>query len=289
MNEKYDFSKSKTLILGNGFLGQAFIRDGFDYFTTRSIFEIDNLNSIEYKLNKILDNFIYTKWPITTIINCIGIANTRFCEQKENFPLIKLVNGDAVAILSKVCAERGIKFVHISTGCLYTSSGFQVDENEKIEAHCNYTVSKWIGEMGCDYTRDLVLRPRLYFDSVVSPLNLICKFKNFKYILNEYNSVTSVDTIVEATKALLEHNQSGIFNVANDNAYTIKQLSEAIGYTWDKSQIIRGYDLVKMQNIYLVNNTMCLDKLKQFYTPRDACYEICRCANSNDLINYKNK
>ena len=115
---------------------------------------------------------------------------------------------------------------------------------------------------------------KLYFSDIDNSLNLISKFKNFKFILNELNSVTSTRTIVEAIEALLLSNQVGIFNVANDGAYTIKQLSEAIGYKWSDEQVVDQHDLHKSQKLYLVNNVLDLSKLKQFYQPRDAIQEI---------------
>ena len=152
-----------------------------------------------------------------------------------------------------------------------------VSETDFIEAHCNYVVSKWVGEMGCDLERDLIIRPRLYFSDVENKLNLICKFPKFTTILNEFNSVTSTRTIVEAVTSLLENNQVGVFNVANDGAYTIKQLSEAIGYKWNKEQVVTQAELHKSQGLYLVNNVLDLSKLKQFYTPRDAIEEFKWC------------
>lgn len=269
------------LVLGNGFLGSEFkshvFKYGEVYQTTRKEFEVTDINSIEHKLDILLKYYNLDNVKIDTIINCIGIADTRFCEKKKNFNIIKLINGDFVGVLSKWCEKNNIKLVHISTGCLYARQTGLVNEKDFIEAHCNYVVSKWIGEMGCNLERDLIIRPRLYFSDKPNKLNLICKFPKFKNILNEFNSVTSTRTIVEAVDVLLQFNQIGVFNVANDGAYTIKQLSEAIGYKWEDNQVVTQSELHKSQGLYLVNNVMDLSKLKQFYTPRDAIEEFKWC------------
>ena len=272
-------NKNKVLILGDGFLGSEFIRHGFIYYTSRKpykktlAFDANDRFNIQRNLQT-----LYNELHFDTIINCIGCANTRYCEDPKNFNYIKWINGEFVHYLGDWCHTYNIKLVHISTGCLYDNVGRgTVKETDFIAAHCNYVVSKWIGEYGCNIEKDLVIRPRLYFSDIINPLNLICKFPKFKTILNEFNSVTSTRTIVEAVTALLKNNQTGIFNVANDGAYTIKQLSEAIGYKWNNEQIVSQEELHKSQGLYLVNNVMDLSKLKQFYSPRDAVEEFKWC------------
>ena len=55
----------------------------------------------------------------------------------------------------------------------------------------------------------------LFFGESVDKNNLLNKVRKFNNYLTEINSFTSVQTIVEATTALLENDQSGVFNVAN--------------------------------------------------------------------------
>lgn len=288
--------KDTTLILGNGFLGKEFIRHGYKYFTTSEQlrFKTPKENEIApddipapiqflSKLENIIDYLeINDGVKIDTVINCIGKADTRYCEEKANFNSDVLhINGFLPELLSRFCKERDLKFVQISTGCTYDNRAKgTVKETDLLSAHCKYVISKWIGELGCDEQRDLIIRPRLYFSDVDCKLNLISKLKRFNNILNEFNSVTSTRTIVEAVTALLEADQSGIFNVANDGAYTIKQLSEAIGYKWTDDQVVSQEELHKSQGLFLVNNVMDLTKLKKFYTPRDAIEEFKWCAEN---------
>lgn len=285
--------KNTTLILGNGFLGKEFVRHGYTHYTTSEMLryitfsesiEEDIESHIKFlsKLEYILDELaIHKNIKIDTIINCIGKADTRYCEDEINFMNDVIhVNGGIPNLLSNFCRERNLKFVQISTGCLYDIRTRPAKETDFTAAHCKYVISKWIGELGCDKRYDLIIRPRLYFSDIDNKFNLITKFKRFNTILNEFNSVVSTRTIVEAVTSLLENNQSGIFNVANDGAYTIKQLSEAIGYTWSDDQVVHQEELHKSQGLYLVNNVMDLTKLKQFYTPRDAISEIKWCAEN---------
>ena len=205
---------NNVLILGDEFLGSVFVRRGYKFHTTRKRENVNDIDTFYLNIDSDLLSVhlerIFNKIHFTTIINCIGIANTRYCEKRENFHEIIRINGDFVEFLSRWCKEFGVKLVQVSSGCLFARQTGTVSETDFIEAHCNYVVSKWVGEMGCDLERDLIIRPRLYFSDVENKLNLICKLPKFKTILNEFNSVTSTRTIVEAVTALLKHNQVGI-------------------------------------------------------------------------------
>ena len=91
--------------------------------------------------------------------------------------------------------------------------------------------------------------------------------------------MTSTRTIVEAVGALLENNQTGIFNVANDGYASMYKLAEYCGLIDDTKFDMQMGVLRGIQKIYLVNNIMNLDKLKQFYMPRPLELEAKTCYN----------
>jgi len=256
-----------TIILGNGFLGNTFKRHGY---TVLGRSEFDYPHNLRLFLEYLMD-----KKP-KVLINTIGISDTRYCELRSNIKEVMLVNSELPRCLSKTCSDMGIKFVHISTGCLYDSKNGQVSETEFPTCHCVYTASKLLGEMGCDQDRDLIIRPRLLFDMVKwsKRNNLIQKLETFNQYLNEFNSVTSTETIVHAVEALIKKRESGIFNVANDGVYTIWEMARALGYTGEK---IQEADLHKTHGLYLVNNVMDITKLKKYFHPNDTIDELIEC------------
>jgi dTDP-4-dehydrorhamnose reductase len=254
----------KAIVLGKGFLGKAFEKDGFEVWD-KATFEVTR-NHLEFPQ---LDKY-------DVVINCMGKSNTRWCEEKDNFNDTIFSNGTVPGLLSKYCRSNKIRFVHISTGCLYDSNDYPQKEDGFIVAHCNYVVSKWIGEMSCDPDVDLILRPRLYFGDFKDRNNLIIKLMKFNSYLDELNSYTSVHTIVEATKALLNARQTGIFNVACDGYKSVYDFARCCYFNGGK---ITEEELHASQNLYLVNNILSLTKLKQFYNPPKLDYEIERCCN----------
>lgn len=252
--------KNKTVVLGRGFLGKEFERHGFEVWD-RSKFNYPQTNSEE------LDEY-------DTIINCIGCADTRYCEKQENWKHVWTVNASLVGYLSGYCKSKGKKFVHISTGCVYDKNSAPQLETDLLASHCRYVVSKLSAEFSC-HPHDLIVRPRLYFSDIPDKNNLLSKLPNFSRHLNEINSFTSTRTIVEAVNALLEAEQSGVYNVSQEGYATIQEICREIGLP-DKP-VISGTELQTSQGLALVNNTMNIEKLKNFYHPRPLMKEIKNC------------
>jgi len=254
-------------VLGNGFLGKAFKREGFTVLG-KSDFHIPlNDTLIDYNVLA----------PYDVIINCIGKSNTRWCEQ--NFEAALFSNAYIPKLLSSYCKTHGKRFVHISSGCLYDGADKDNIEDNFIAAHCNYTVTKWAGEQFC-CPDDLILRPRLFFGDFQDKNNLLCKLYRFGKFLQETNSYSSVHDIVCACQALLREEQTGIFNVACSGSLTLQDFAKLLDI--DAVNTIEVEELHKQENLYLVNNTMNLDKLKQYYAPVDVTQEILRC---KELLN----
>jgi dTDP-4-dehydrorhamnose reductase len=264
----------KIAVLGRGYLGKEFERQGFEVLG-KDKFSL----SCDYEDGIPRTTMWSDQWntlkQYDIIINCIGKSNTRWCEDPKNFYKALTINGHLPKYLSEWCKINNKKFVHISTGCLYDKP--LQSENDFLVSHCKYTVTKWIGECGCNKDRDLILRPRLYFSDIQDRNNLLCKLPKFSsFISDKKDSLASTKLIVEATVALLKYNQVGIFNVAHEGTASIFEVSKwcNIKGTYIQSEIVR-----QREGLYLVNCTMNIDKLKQFYQPQDLEFAIKQCYN----------
>lgn len=263
--------KNKTLVLGRGFLGKAFEKKGFEVWGKDKFFFDNELG--EYETNQQLHRL--KVWEYNVIINCIGKSNTRWCEKPENWEEALFVNGSIPRCLSKYCGQKNKKFVHISTGCLYDRNDVPQKETDFTATHCNYTLTKLVGEKGCSLEDDLIIRPRLYFGDFEDRNNLLCKLPRFERFLIEQNSYTSVHVIVDAVSALLEAEQTGIFNVACEGFASIEEMTGWIGLP--SREKITEKELHEKEGLYLVNNTMDITKLQKFYQPPKLKDEIIRC------------
>ncbi len=254
----------KIVVLGKGFLGTAFEKAGF---------EVRDKSQICYHLDFGFSGLEKLK-QYDIIINCIGNADTRYCE--KNFKDALKLNGELVGDLKTFCEDENIKLVHISTGCVYDDYKVPCKETDFTVSHCNYVMSKLYGESFCDKTTDLIIRPRLLYGDFLPKgrNNLLKKIKEFTHLADIPNSFTSVHTIVEAVKALLDNKKVGIYNVADIGEMSMSD----IGHMFDiKHDIITMKEIRKNNNLYLVNSIMDISKLKETYTPPNLKDEIRRC------------
>jgi hypothetical protein len=88
--------------------------------------------------------------------------------------------------------------------------------------------------------------------------------------------VTSCRTIVNSVKALLDHDQVGIFNCADSDVLTIYEMAQILGLS-DLKTKMTPEQLINMQKIHLVNNVMSIQKLRKFYEPPKTSSEMLRC------------
>jgi len=268
----------KVLVLGKGYLGSEFERMGYEVWG-RDKFEIPyTVNEDDIDIDPLPGKVMED--DIDVIVNCISKCDTRWNEKSKNFDEAMFVNARIPKILSEFCEDYGIKFVQISTGCLYDDTSKPNKETDFLSAHCKYTLTKWAGEIGLNPERDLILRPRLLFNDQKTNKNLLYRMKTQfdRFVSDELDSVTCTKTIVEATQALLDSEQVGIFNVAEQGEYSMFDIASRLHLATHDDQIsikeIRGSD-----GLYLVNNTMDLTKLKEFYEPKDALKTFISCYN----------
>lgn len=252
----------KVAVLGKGFLGKEFSEKGYDVFD-RSVFEWP-IDTIRLNIFKPLESY-------DIIINCIGCADTRYCENPKNWAAVYNINAKLVSTLSKYCESHNKKFVHISTGCVYDKNDSPQKEDDFVSSHCRYVVSKLAAEYYCS-PNDLILRPRLYFSGTPDKNNLLTKLPSFKTHLTELNSFTSTATIVESAEALLKAGQRGVFNIAQEGYSTIEEICDHINLP--KQPLINGKELQEKEGLALVNNIMDISKLKKFYKPRPILSEV---------------
>lgn len=253
----------KIIVVGNGYLGSTFGKYGIEVLGRDKFY-------IHYGCDDAYLTATFGEYDV--IINCIAKSNTRFCETE--FTKAFMSNSNIPGVLSNWCAKNGKKFVHISTGCLYDKNNIPQKETDDLAAHCNYTLTKWVGEKQCNPERDLIIRPRLFFDGSDRPSNLLNKIKRFDKLCRELDSVSSTDTVVNATLALIENQATGVFNVACDGYISMHEIGVLMGFDKDWISID---EIRKQQGLHLVNNTMDLSKLKKYFIPPMIEDEVLRC------------
>lgn len=222
----------RVLILGSqGMLGHVVER----YFqqkghtvkgTSRSgadnMFAFDAMNNI-----KDVESFIDEFKP-DAVVNCIGILNKA---AEDNKPLAVMANSYLPHHVDNVCRDKGIKFIHISTDCVFNGKhdgGYTEDSFR--DAADFYGRSKGLGEI--DNDRSVTLRT-----SIVGPDMNANGIGLFQWFMNQEGTTSGFDkaiwsgvTTLELAKAIeraIEHNLTGLRHVVNGDKidkYSLLQL-----------------------------------------------------------------
>lgn len=140
----------KVIILGStGILGSS-LRN---YLLTKKVklFYITRKKKLRhsYYLNdfknfKKLEKIILKIKP-DYIINCLGI--TKYHPSYQNKKETKIINIKLPIFLSKLCLNKKIYLVHISTDCVFLGNKGNYNENSKKDAKDLYGLSKNLGEV----------------------------------------------------------------------------------------------------------------------------------------------
>jgi dTDP-4-dehydrorhamnose reductase len=259
-NDTYgEVSMNKVVVLGSGYLGHEFEKLHY------TVLDKERFNLSQIQINDSLEFPFYMARKLDkfdVVINCIAKSNTRYCE--ENYNEAFFSNAVIPQVLSQWCNGGNKKFVQISTGCLYDRNDTPQKETDFLSAHCNYTLTKWHGEKGCDFDRDLIIRPRLFFDFSARENNLLNKIKRFDKLCDEKDSVTNVTILTKAIKILIDNECTGAYNVACDGYVSMHEIGLLMGM---KKEIISIEEIRRQQGLHLVNSIMDLSKLKKYYTP----------------------
>lgn len=208
---------NKILIVGNGWLGNK-IKEYLDCQLAPDM--IQGFQDVER---------IIEEYKPEIIINAIGITgspNIDWCEshQKETW----FGNVEVPVMLAKACKDKGIRLVHMSSGCIYQGgkgdSGWAEEDKPNFEGSY-YSHSKAETErLLADYPNILITRIRMPLDKEPGVRNLLSKLLKYNNIINLPNSLTVVDDYLAVLKGLIEQKQTGIFNCVNQGTLTHEEL-----------------------------------------------------------------
>jgi UDP-glucose 4,6-dehydratase len=233
----------KIVLLGsNGFVGsyfKSFIETTDNKLITITRKECNLLN--KDNLYKILKSI-----KCNYIINCAGYTgkpNVDACE--NNKEICWQGNVTLPKYLSEICLSLNLKYIQVSSGCIYSGTknknGFkEVDEPNFSFDHqpCSYySGTKAVMEDLLKKDPNVYLcRLRIPFNNISSPKNYITKLINYDKLLNAENSLTNIDDFVKACYYLINKNcETGIYNITNTGSIDTKLVVKYINkYITDK-------------------------------------------------------
>ncbi|MDD3896548.1 MAG: sugar nucleotide-binding protein [Candidatus Peribacteraceae bacterium] len=153
-----------------------------------------------------------------------GRPNIDWCEDHRLETFHSNVTGPLV--LLKECADRGIYWVHLGSGCIYQGDnggrGFTEEDAPNFFGSFYSRTKAWSDQMLREFTEPvggrggiLVLRLRMPFDGTAGERSLISKLAKYERILDMKNSMTYLPDMFETAKKLIAKRKTGLYNMVN--------------------------------------------------------------------------
>lgn len=157
-----------------------------------------------------------------------GVPNVDWCEEHKAETVRSNVTGPLV--LLEECSKRGIYWVHLSSGCVYSSDnggrGY-AETDEPNFAGSFYSRTKAMAECALrEFPDVLILRLRMPFDGSPHPRNLLAKLAKFERVLDTPNSITYLPDFLIAAEKLIQKRATGIYNIVNEGAVSPYRIVE---------------------------------------------------------------
>ena len=224
------------LLGGSGYVGQAYQA----LLTQRGIpFRNVRRAELDYTHPAILSEALRRDRP-EFLINAAGYTgkpNVDACELHK----AECLFGNAVlpGLVAQACAEAGIPWGHVSSGCIYNGAradggGFTEEDAPNFcfrAPPCSfYSGTKALGEeVLAGQPQVYIWRLRIPFDHNESPRNYLTKLMRYPRLLEATNSISELHEFVAATFACWEKRVPfGTYNVTNPGQVTTHEVVEHI-------------------------------------------------------------
>ncbi|MEK7644184.1 MAG: sugar nucleotide-binding protein, partial [Patescibacteria group bacterium] len=211
----------KILITGNGQLGTYYR----EYFQKKGIEVLNTDSKTDVRDEKSVRAIVELFSP-DLVIHTAAKTNIDWCEQNKTECFE--INTLGADIVGKICQEKSIYLVHLSSGCVLESQSAEDAQTEAVVPSplCFYSWTKvWAEEMLMHRSRRsnlkvLVLRPRQLLSAKVDPRNALTKMLTYNKFVDTPNSCTVVEDLLEVTNEMVEKNLVGVYNVCNPGVTT---------------------------------------------------------------------
>ena len=222
------------VILGKGFVGthlsHHFKRNNIDH-------KIFSQSELDYTDPNTFKDFLDTNdKDIKWVINCsgyTGVPNVDACE--DNKELCYAYNVLYPMQVVKLCNQYKIPVIHIGSGCIYSgyekefteedTPNFGIYSNESsYYSKCKHVFETFAKEFNC-----YVLRIRIPFTDILTRKNYFSKLLNYDTLINELNSVTSLNDFDEfVVRFISAKPEYGIYNVVNPEPVKAEEVVEIL-------------------------------------------------------------
>lgn len=244
----------KILIFGRGYIGSRLQEELNVELSDRKILSIKDAEEE------------VAKFKPRIVINCIGYVGRNVDDCEINKDKALFANTYVPIILGEVCLRNDIKFVHISSGCIYRydyAKDLPIDEERPPDfLELYYSRTKIYAEQALRVLFKkcpiLIVRPRVPLDNRPNTRNLLTKLIEYKKVIELPNSVTYIPDFIQALKHLIKAQASGIYNVVNSNPLVYAKLMDV----YKKYAPEFTYEAIDFNKLNLVRTNVVLSTRK---------------------------
>jgi len=246
---------NKCLILGKGYIGSEL------HCYLGCAITANKINSFQ-DIYAVLDEH-----KPDTLINCVGHTGLNNVDDCELVPDKTLqANTFLPILLAEATYRRKIKFIHISSGCIYHydyEKGKPIAESQIPDFYdLFYSRSKIYTENVltnlAKYHNILIARIRVPLDNKPHPKNVLTKLIQYKKVINVPNSVTYIPDFIKALKHLLQMDARGVYNVVNKKPLYYNRLMNV----YQKYVPDFKYEIIDFKKLKLVRTNLILSTQK---------------------------
>ena len=266
----------KLLVLGgSGLIGKSLLKlnnEKFDIITTYNTKQINMAKILSLKcnlpndLNK-LENTIISKKP-DIIVNAMGYSNIDFCEtNKEKSYQLHVKITEKIAKLATV---HNIKTIFLSSDYVFDGKKGNYNESD-LPNPINY-----YGKTKLEAEKIILKQPQnlVFRTSVIYDWDFRVRF--FNYVVNNlknkkeieatydvFNSVTLVDSLIEAIFLAIKKKKSGLFHVVDSNCVNRFEFAKSIAKIFKlDNKLIKKISIDNIDVIAKRPKNTCLDNSK---------------------------
>jgi len=193
-----------------------------------------------------------------------GRPNVDWCEDHKVETMRSNVTGPLV--LLEECAKRGIYWVHLSSGCVYSGDnggkGFTEADAPNFFGSFYSRTKAW-SETALREFPVLILRLRMPFDGTTDSRNLIMKLKGYTRVLDAMNSVTYLPDFLRAAALLIERRRTGVWNLVNDGPISPCRVMELYREIVDPSHTFERLTLNDLPQVVKAGRSSCVLSLEK--------------------------
>lgn len=260
----------KIIVFGNGFIA------------AHLPYEISKrrLSSNEQEMRETISHY-----KPDVIINATGFCgkpNVDECESKKSETY--MANIVIPLMLAKICEEQNIHMIHLGSGCIfYGLSPHAIDsfhsysgegqdrsrtsiitldsgwkENDIANPVSFYSKTKYACDLAIDSMRTItVLRLRMPISTMNHPRNLLNKLIAYKRVLEEPNSVTFTEDLVNAIDWAVSNEKFGVYNITSPKALTHSVLLEEYK-KYVPEHVYEKISKKELENLVIATRSNCI-------------------------------